>query len=132
MGGGVPKTSRLPELYRAAMIFMGEFVGRYPAVPDMRQKPSHAAAFAAALIGVLAAWGARWLITPVFSDRLPFITFFPVVFLLAWWGGFWPTFYATILGSLVLDYAILEPVGSFYIELPESRFGLGLFAAIAM
>jgi signal transduction histidine kinase/ActR/RegA family two-component response regulator len=98
----------------------------------MRQKPSHAAAFAAAFLGVLAAWGFRWLLTSVFSDRVPFITFFPIMFVLAWWGGFWPTFYAAILGSLVLDYAILAPVGSFYIEVPEYRFGLGLFAAIAI
>jgi signal transduction histidine kinase/ActR/RegA family two-component response regulator len=98
----------------------------------MWQKPNHAAAFTAALLGVLAAWGFRWLMSPVFSDRVPFITFFPVVFLLAWWGGFWPTFYAAILSSLVLDYAILAPVGTFYIELPEYRFGLGLFAVVAI
>src|SRR5215211_3046788 len=98
----------------------------------MRQKPSHAAAFAAAFLGVLAAWGLRWLLTPVFSERVPFITFFPVMFVLAWWGGFWPTFYAAIPACLVLDYAILAPVGSFYIEVPEYRFGLGLFAAIAV
>src|SRR5260370_13660600 len=98
----------------------------------MWQKPNHAAAFTAALLGVLAAWGFRWLMSPAFSDRVPFITFFPVVFLLAWWGGFWPTFYAAILSSLVLDYAILAPVGTFYIELPEYRFGLGLFALVAI
>src|SRR3954471_19093858 len=98
----------------------------------MRQKPSHAAAFAAALFGVLAAWGLRWLLAPLFSERVPFITFFPMVFVLAWWGGFRPTFYATMLGSLVLDYFVLEPVGSFYVALPEYRFGLGLFAAIAI
>ena len=68
----------------------------------------------------------------MFGDRVPFITFFPMVFVLAWWGGFWPTFYAAILGSLVLAYAILQPVGSFYIELPEYRFGLGIFAAVAI
>src|SRR5215207_1573178 len=98
----------------------------------MRQKPNHAAALAAALLGVAIAWGARWLLASAFGDRVPFITFFPIVFLLAWWGGFWPTFYAAILSSLVLDYAILEPVGSFAIELPEYRFGLGVFAAVAI
>jgi signal transduction histidine kinase/ActR/RegA family two-component response regulator len=98
----------------------------------MRQKPNHAAAFAAALLGVLIAWGARWLLSSVFGDRVPFITFFPMVFVLALWGGFWPTFYAAILGSLVLDYAILAPVGSFGIERPEDRFGLGVFVAIAI
>src|SRR6476469_4866168 len=98
----------------------------------MWQKSNHAAAFIAALLGVFAAWGTRWLLGSVFSDRVPFITFFPVVFLLAWWGGFWPTFYTAILGSLVLDYAILAPVGSFYIESPEYRFGLAIFAAVAI
>ena len=39
----------------------------------------------------------------MFGDRVPFITFFPIVFVLALWGGFWPTFYAAILSSLVLD-----------------------------
>src|SRR3954462_8419478 len=98
----------------------------------MRQKRNHAVAFAAALLGVSAAWGVRSLLTPLLGERLPFITFFPVVFVLAWWGGFWPTFYAAILSSLVLAYAILAPVGSFAIELPEYRFGLGVFAAIAI
>ena len=98
----------------------------------MWQKPNHAAAFTAALLGVVTAWGLRWLSAPVFNERVPFITFFPLVFLLAWWGGFWPTFYGAILGSLVLDYAILAPVGSFYIELPEYRFGLAVFAAVAI
>jgi len=98
----------------------------------MRQKQNHAAALASALVGVLIAWGVRYLLAPLLGDRLPFITFFPIVFVLAWWGGFWPTFYAAILSSLVLAYAILEPVGSFYIEIPEYRFGLGVFAAVAI
>src|SRR5258708_40150745 len=98
----------------------------------MWQNPNHAAAFIAALLGVLAGWGFRWLLAPVFSDRVRFITFFPVVFLLAWWGGFWATFYAAILSSLVLDYAILAPVGTVYLEPPEYRFGLGLFAVVTI
>src|SRR5436190_17491677 len=98
----------------------------------MRQKPNHAAALASALVGVLIAWGIRWLLASALGDRVPFITFFPVVFVLAWWGGFWPTFYAAILSLPVLTYAVLEPIGSFYIELPEYRFGLGVFAAIAI
>jgi signal transduction histidine kinase/ActR/RegA family two-component response regulator len=98
----------------------------------MRQKPTHAAAFAAALLGVLIAWGARWSLSSVFGERVPFITFFPVVFVLALWGGLWPTFYAAILSSLVLAYAILAPIGSFYVELPEYRFGLGIFVAVAI
>ncbi len=102
------------------------------AVADMRQKPNHTAAFVAALLGVVAAWGVRLLLSPILGERLPFITFFPAVFVLAWWNGFWPTCYATILGSIVLAYAILEPTGSFYIETPEYRYGLAVFAAVAL
>ena len=50
---------------------------------EMTDKPNHIAALAAAVLGVLAAWGARWLMSPVVGDGLPFITFFPVVFVLA-------------------------------------------------
>jgi signal transduction histidine kinase/ActR/RegA family two-component response regulator len=98
----------------------------------MRDKPNHAAAIAAAVVGVFAAWGAHWVLAPVLSDRVPFITYFPMVFVLAWWDGFWPAFYAAILSSLVLGYAILEPVGSFYIKSPEYRFGLAVFVAVAL
>jgi signal transduction histidine kinase/ActR/RegA family two-component response regulator len=98
----------------------------------MRQKPNQAAALTAALLGVLVAGGIRWLLSPIFGERIPFFTFFPIVFALAWWGGFWPTFYGAILSSLFLAYAVLEPVGSFYIERPEYQFGLGMFAAIAI
>jgi signal transduction histidine kinase/ActR/RegA family two-component response regulator len=98
----------------------------------MREKPNHTAALAAAFLGVLAAWGPRFLLGPLLGERVPFITFFPMVFVLAWWDGFWPTFYAAILSSLVLAYAILSPVGSFYIELPEYRFGLAVYAAVAL
>ncbi len=98
----------------------------------MRPAKKHAASLSAAILGVAVAWGLRWSLSSIFGDRIPFITFFPIVFLLAWWGGFWPTFYAAILSAFVLAYAILAPVGSFYIELPESRLGLGIFVAVAI
>ncbi len=55
-----------------------------------------------------------------------------MLFALAWWGGFRPTLYAAILSALVLAYAILEPVGSFYISVPEYRFGLAIFLAVGL
>src|SRR4051812_7831269 len=111
---------------------MGAFRRAGRAVEQMREKPNHVVALAAATIGVLAAWGTRWLLAPVFGEHVPFITFFPMIFFLAWWNGFWPTFYATLLSAAVLAYAILEPAGSFNIAQPEYRFGLGVFAAVAI
>lgn len=98
----------------------------------MRDKPNHAAYLAAAVVGVLAAWALRALVSAAVGERMPFLTFFPLVFILAWWGGFWPTLYATVLATFVLDYAILEPIGLFSIAQPEYRFGLGVFVCAAL
>ena len=49
----------------------------------MRDKPNHIAAIAAAVLGVLVAWGVRWLMSPILGDALPFITFILMVFVLA-------------------------------------------------
>src|SRR3954471_13870213 len=98
----------------------------------MTDKPSHIASLVAAALGVLVAWGLRLLFNPFLGERLPFITFFPALFFLAWWGGFWPTFYAAILGCFVLSYSILAPIGSFRIEIAEYRFGLAIFFLVAI
>ena len=98
----------------------------------MRQIRKQATVLLVAIVGVAVAWGFRWTLSSIFGDRVPFITFFPMVFVVAWLGGFWPTFYAAILSALVLAYAILPPTGSFAIALPESRFGLGIFVAVAI
>ena len=66
------------------------------------------------------------------GDSVPFITFFPMMFLVAWWGGFRATLIGTILSSLLLDYAILQPVGSFNIEQVEHQIGLGLYIGISL
>jgi signal transduction histidine kinase/ActR/RegA family two-component response regulator len=98
----------------------------------MRDKPNHAAYLAAAVVGVVTAWALRALTAAVVGERVPFITFFPMAFILAWWGGFWPTLYGTILATIVLDYAILEPIGFFSIERQEYQFGLGVFVCSAL
>ena len=98
----------------------------------MREKPGISRALVVAVLGVLTAWGVRILLAPMLGDRVPFITFFPMVFLVAWWGGFRPTLFATLLSSLLLAYVILEPANSFAIALPEYRFGLAVFIGVAL
>ena len=53
------------------------------------------------------------LLDPLFGERVPFITFFPALFVVAWWGGFRPTLFATLLSVPVLMYFILPPRYSF-------------------
>src|SRR3712207_2845804 len=98
----------------------------------MRDEPSQLAAFGMAVLGVLCAWGAHAALSPFIGDRMPFLTFFPMLFLLAGWGGFWATSYAAILSAAVLIYAILEPIGAFAVAAPEYRVGLVLYLAVAL
>jgi signal transduction histidine kinase/ActR/RegA family two-component response regulator len=88
--------------------------------------------FAAAVAATLIAWGGRWLLAPVLDDHVPFITFFPVMFYLAWWGGFRATLFGVFLSTAVLAYAILEPVGSFEIALVEYRIGLVIYIMVSL
>lgn len=86
----------------------------------------------AAVLAVLIAWGLRWVLAPMLGSNVPFITFFPLMFLLAYLRGFRATLISVVLSSLVIWYAILEPVGSFAVALPEYRFGLGVYAAVSL
>jgi PAS domain S-box-containing protein len=98
----------------------------------MRERPRILTALVLATVGVLVAWGVREVFSPLLGDRVPFITFFPMVFALAWWGGFRPTFIATVISALVLDYFILAPSYSFAIAQPEYRYGIGIYIAVAL
>ncbi len=99
----------------------------------MRKKPGITAAVSVAVLAVLAAWICRVvLLIPLVGDRLPFISFFPMAFVVAWWGGFRPTLFATLFSILVLAYPILEPKDTFAIEVLEYRFGLTVYAIVAL
>lgn len=88
--------------------------------------------FLAALFVVLLAWAAQWLLRSYLNDRVPFITFFPAMFVLAWWGGFRPTLIGTILSGLVLSYAILEPIYSFRIAEYQFQIGFVIYMAVSL
>lgn len=88
-----------------------------------------------ALLAVLAAWFVHRIFAPLLGEKLPFITFMPAVFALAWWGGLRPTIFVTCLSLLVLRYYILEPKYSLSfiaIQQPEYRYGVGIFVAISL
>jgi PAS domain S-box-containing protein len=98
----------------------------------MREKTSTPAALLAAIVAVLAAWGVRLLLGPLIGERIPFVTFFPAIFAIAWWGGFRTTLFATLLSVPVLTYFILQPKYSFAVELPEYRAGLFVYIVVAL
>jgi len=82
--------------------------------------------------GAAAAWVLRLALTPALGDRAPFVTFFPAMFVVAWWSGLRATVVAAVASSLILAYFILAPRGSFAIELSEFQYGLVIFVFVAL
>jgi PAS domain S-box-containing protein len=99
---------------------------------NMRESPTIKQAVAAAVLAVLAGWLARILFAPMLGERIPFITFFPAIFFLAWWGGWRPTLLATLLSVPVLAYFVLQPTYSFRIAVPEYQAGVLLFVLASL
>ena len=64
-----------------------------------------------ALLAVVTAVAVRSLLTPWLGTRVPFITMFPAVAVVVWYGGRLPALAATMLGYLAIDYLIVEPGG---------------------
>ena len=93
------------------------------------QRPLIRYAFA---VGTVAAgFLLREALTAWVGPGLPnFVTFYPAVMAAALFGGLGPGLVATLLAALVVDYRILEPVGSLTISSWRDAVGLGVFSCM--
>ena len=88
--------------------------------------------YGVAVSTVALALGARYLLSPVLGNEMPFFLFLPGVFFTAWVGGFGPGFLATVLSSLAVAYVFSAPVGSLRISLPAEQPSLLLYVLICL
>ena len=98
----------------------------------MPKRPSAAQDLIVAIVAVLAAWLARMLLEPWVGERVPFITFFPAAFAVAWWGGMRPTLCLAAISAPLLTYFILEPKFELAIARPEYRVGMFIFLIVVL
>ncbi|MDC0936818.1 PAS domain S-box protein [Pirellulales bacterium] len=80
---------------------------------------------------LLATW-LRFAIDPYLLERVPFVTFFPAVFITALYAGFGPALLAVLLSYLASAYYFVPPAGRF---LPADAAGwtaLGLFTVFGL
>ncbi len=92
--------------------------------------PSHRSAvlrYLSALVGVSAAIALRAALSPALGGQIPFVTLFPAIVLIAWYGGLGPALLGLVLSILATSYLFLEPAGSFRISDPSSLFSLTAF-----
>src|SRR5689334_2165560 len=92
-------------------------------VPDWR---GLALRYGGAVLVVAAAAGLRWLVHDVLGDTQAYITFHPLVALVAMLAGGGPGVLATALSGVVVDVWILAPDGH---RDPAEAIRLGWFAA---
>lgn len=59
----------------------------------------------------------------------PFVLLFPVILVVALWGGFGPGLLATMLSAGIAQYLFFEPLHSFVVRDLRDIMGLGLFVA---
>jgi PAS domain S-box-containing protein len=86
--------------------------------------------YSSAVIVVAVAVVLHWRLAESFGPLPPFITFYPVVLLVASIGGGGPGIVATVLSALAADYWLLPPYGSFRVEAPNDVLALGIFTAV--
>ncbi len=90
-------------------------------------------AYGAAVALVLVATGLRELLVPLIGRvELPFVTFFPAVFVAAWALGPRPTLLVLLLSAPAADYFFLVPVSHLAPSTPVSFVGLSLFVMVGL
>jgi K+-sensing histidine kinase KdpD len=94
----------------------------------MKRLSPYAFAFVAVIaMAALRLWINRWL-----GSQFPFITFFPALFLVAWWSGWWPTALATLLSAALSVLLVMAPPGSHIPVDTPYLIGLFLFVTIGL
>ncbi len=80
------------------------------------------------MLAVLVALAISFTMRPIFSAS-PFIIFFGAISLIAWYVGFFPALYASVLSVIIADYYFNEPV--YQVSLTtDDGIRLGVFVLI--
>ena len=88
--------------------------------------------YAVAVTAAVAAAAVRGLMSSLWGDDLPFLTFFPAIVLSAWAGGFWPGIVTTVLGAGLANYFWMAPFHSLKLWSVNDLIGLLFFIAIGV
>jgi signal transduction histidine kinase/ActR/RegA family two-component response regulator len=85
-----------------------------------------------AILVVSAAWFARWLLAAVIGVHFAFITFFPAMFVLAWWGGFRATAIGLLVSILPLGSPLWTPDSDYGISQTQYQVAFALYAIFSL
>ena len=100
----------------------------YLRAPDWSLPVRYGIAVAASLIAA----ALRGVLSTLWGDDLPFLTFIPAIVLSAWAGGFGPGIVSTALGAALATYFWLPPYHSLRVATAANVIGLVFFGAIGV
>jgi PAS domain S-box-containing protein len=102
-------------------------------VVDPAKKSSWPAAIALAVLATLAGTIIRSSLTPLIGYyAAPVTTFFPAVFICAWYGGFRTAVLCLVLSTIAAAYFFTHPHHSFVIAQPTDLIALALFVLVGL
>ena len=81
-----------------------------------------------AILTVFLALQTIWFTQPYLRTSPTFITFLAAIIGTAWYGGFRPALFATLLPAVLIDYYLIVPAQSFYV--PPADYGTLIFFGI--
>lgn len=114
-------TTNTPNLSLDVMKFPG--AGARP----LRLKP--ALSYGIAVVAVAAVLLFRLALEPFIRQQTPFLLFVVAVIVPAWFGGFRPGLFATLLSALVINYVFLGTRYAFVVPAPGELLALVMFIA---
>jgi PAS domain S-box-containing protein len=97
-------------------------------VRTLSHSPVARYAVAAAVIALAVV--ARLLLDPLLGNRFPFATLFFAVLAVAWYGGFGPALFATVVGAFLSARLLLPPRDSFVVAGFDNQAGLLLYLLV--
>jgi methyl-accepting chemotaxis protein len=94
----------------------------------MHQSPrARLATYGVAVLATGVSLLVRWPLWPVIGDDIPFMTLFPAVIVVPFFGGLGPGLVATLGGGAASAFFLLKPHFSFEVHDPVDVLSLGLF-----
>jgi len=88
-----------------------------------------AARYIVALAAAILAVAARWLLSPILGDYLPYVTLYPAIAFGAWFCGVGPSVLLTVVGIVGARYFIVVP--RYSLSIPDVPQGVGLLVFCA-
>jgi len=98
----------------------------------LKEKQRQLLGYAGSVAVMLLATGIRLSLDPILGTGLPFITYFPAIVIVAWFGGVGPSLVGLATSCVLIDVFVISPRGSLAIRGVENQVGFGVYILMGL